>query len=251
MEKGIAEVFCQCGCGRRTKIQTSNNAKLGYVKGKPRRFISGHNSRIRKLSEEHKRRIGAANAVALLGRKMPEEEKESHRKNGSKFWLGKKLSKAHCEKMSQSHKKFYEEHPDYPGLFQKGRKSSGGNGKFYCEGSKSPRINLDQAGEKNPNWQGGISKLPYSFGFSSKFKESIRERDSFKCQICGNTGSKRANQYGRYADCLDVHHIDGNKSSLDENDFVSLCAECHSRIKSNRIFWMTFLKEKVTRNEYC
>jgi hypothetical protein len=35
--------FCQCGCGQRPGVSPSNDAPRGYIKGAPRRFVSGHN----------------------------------------------------------------------------------------------------------------------------------------------------------------------------------------------------------------
>lgn len=40
----IPEGFCQCGCGKRTWVATYNRKRCGYVKGKPVRFVHGHNS---------------------------------------------------------------------------------------------------------------------------------------------------------------------------------------------------------------
>ena len=37
--------WCQCGCGGRTKLAPYTNAKRGWVKGEPLRFIHGHNKR--------------------------------------------------------------------------------------------------------------------------------------------------------------------------------------------------------------
>ena len=34
--------FCQCGCGQKAPINNINNARIGLVKGQPRRFILGH-----------------------------------------------------------------------------------------------------------------------------------------------------------------------------------------------------------------
>lgn len=42
----IPEGECQCGCGERTKVAKQNHAKYGYVKGKPLRYINGHNRRV-------------------------------------------------------------------------------------------------------------------------------------------------------------------------------------------------------------
>lgn len=36
-------VLCACGCGRPAPIATSTSRKLGFERGKPRRFIKGHN----------------------------------------------------------------------------------------------------------------------------------------------------------------------------------------------------------------
>lgn len=35
--------LCECGCGRKTNLTPDNNATEGYVRGKPKRFITGHN----------------------------------------------------------------------------------------------------------------------------------------------------------------------------------------------------------------
>lgn len=36
---------CECGCGRETKIAQRNDRNAGLVKGRPRRFVVGHNNR--------------------------------------------------------------------------------------------------------------------------------------------------------------------------------------------------------------
>ncbi len=45
--------FCNCGCGRKTTIAPFSNLKMGYKKGEPRIYISGHNN---KKSEEERLR---------------------------------------------------------------------------------------------------------------------------------------------------------------------------------------------------
>ena len=37
--------YCQCGCGGKTSIAKLTSKRDGHIKGKPVRFISGHNSR--------------------------------------------------------------------------------------------------------------------------------------------------------------------------------------------------------------
>jgi hypothetical protein len=37
--------YCCCGCGQKTKISKFNSSAKNWVKGQPRKFISGHNKR--------------------------------------------------------------------------------------------------------------------------------------------------------------------------------------------------------------
>ena len=38
--------YCHCGCGEKTALAMTSNARIGRVKGEPNRFISGHNARV-------------------------------------------------------------------------------------------------------------------------------------------------------------------------------------------------------------
>ncbi|MCH8180217.1 MAG: HNH endonuclease [Proteobacteria bacterium] len=38
--------FCQCGCGQKTRIPTTNATAKGWVKGVPLKFINGHSMRL-------------------------------------------------------------------------------------------------------------------------------------------------------------------------------------------------------------
>lgn len=44
----IPNGFCQCGCGRRTKLNIQNHTKNGWKKGEPRKFICGHHTKTSK-----------------------------------------------------------------------------------------------------------------------------------------------------------------------------------------------------------
>lgn len=50
MTKEVRKGFCKCGCGQKTAINKQSSVKDGLVKGEPKRFISGHNSRTGALS---------------------------------------------------------------------------------------------------------------------------------------------------------------------------------------------------------
>lgn len=56
METDIPYGYCQCGCGKKTVIADHNDKSKGWVKGKPLRFLKGHN-----LKELGK--ISSANAI--------------------------------------------------------------------------------------------------------------------------------------------------------------------------------------------
>ena len=51
--------YCRCGCGRRTKIATKTDERLGHVKGQPLPYVRGHRMRA-DLSAPHRYRPGEA-----------------------------------------------------------------------------------------------------------------------------------------------------------------------------------------------
>ena len=56
----IPEGFCQCGCGNLTAIAQKNNTRWGYVKGKPKRFLKGHNAVLNQGSNHPRWRGGVS-----------------------------------------------------------------------------------------------------------------------------------------------------------------------------------------------
>jgi len=94
----------------------------------------------------------------------------------------------------------------------------------------------DVRGEKNPRWKGGLSFEPYTTGWTKLLKESIRLRDCYTCQLCGElqNGEK-----------FHIHHIDYDKKNCDPRNLITLCCKCHSKTNSNRDYWINFLKKKV------
>ena len=90
---------------------------------------------------------------------------------------------------------------------------------------------------KNPqnhhNWKGGISFEPYPTEWTEDLKESIRKRDNYVCQLCGNKSTKRE---------LCVHHIDYDKNNLDPKNLISLCIFCHAKTNWNRRKWTEYFQ---------
>lgn len=75
--------------------------------------------------------------------------------------------------------------------------------------------------EQHWNWQGGIGKLPYPFEWTETLRESIRQRDNYKCQYCYTKQNSAK---------LCIHHIDKNKKNLNPDNLISLCRSCHTKI---------------------
>ena len=82
------------------------------------------------------------------------------------------------------------------------------------------KISKNNSGNKHHNWQGGKSFEPYSIEFDNRLKHLIREKYSFKCQMCGIEESLLTRK-------LVVHHIDGNKLNSSIDNLIPLCISCH------------------------
>lgn len=82
-------------------------------------------------------------------------------------------------------------------------------------------------GSKHPQWQGGISFLPYSPEFNKSFKEYIRDKYNHQCFICKKSARE-------------VHHINYNKKVTCEKNCVLLCLSHHGATNSNRDYWFAF-----------
>jgi hypothetical protein len=90
---------------------------------------------------------------------------------------------------------------------------------------------LGKTGEKAPNWRGGKSFEPYSVDWKKTLKISIRERDKYRCKICGEPQGDEA---------LSVHHIDYNKLNCNPDNLISLCRSCHVKTNYNREKWIEY-----------
>lgn len=85
--------------------------------------------------------------------------------------------------------------------------------------------------EKHYNWQGGKSFEPYSIEWTKTLKISIRERDKYRCKLCGEPQGDKAHH---------VHHIDYDKKNCNPNNLVTLCNKCHQKTNFKRDYWKKF-----------
>lgn len=103
---------------------------------------------------------------------------------------------------------------------------------FMNKGKKySEEVNQKKGlrGERNPNWQGGIARLPYPFDWTETLKRSIRQRDNYTCQLCSEEGTY-------------VHHIDYNKRNCNLDNLITLCTSCHSKTNYHRKYWIKYFR---------
>lgn len=106
---------------------------------------------------------------------------------------------------------------------------------WICVYGIESRLNSDYVGKNHGNWRGGISFEPYCDKFNNKFKELVRERDGYICQLCG------CEQNGRK---LDVHHIHYDKANC-YPDVVALCRSCNSKVNGDRDYWEQYFENQL------
>jgi len=99
------------------------------------------------------------------------------------------------------------------------------------------KISNAQMGAKSHLWRGGISYEIYPLGWNKTFKEQIRRRDEYKCQICGRSEVEEIRK-------LCVHHIDYDKQNIEPENLASLCSSCHTKTNHNREYWKKFFAIK-------
>lgn len=93
-------------------------------------------------------------------------------------------------------------------------------------------------GERNGRWAGGKSHEPYPIAFNNRLRASIRERDKFRCQLCGKHESDMPYK-------LDIHHIDYDKDNLAASNLIALCRACNSRVNHRRDHWQAHFREAL------
>jgi hypothetical protein len=91
-------------------------------------------------------------------------------------------------------------------------------------------------GEKNGNWNGGLSRQPYAHNFSREISKTIIKRDDFRCHgpLCSGKDSR-----------LVSHHINYKKEDNEESNLITLCNTCNSMANFNREKWTAYFQELV------
>ena len=112
----------------------------------------------------------------------------------------------------------------------------------WVQGCRCPTCAIiNNSGKNHYNWKGGISCEPYCDAWADKeYKESIKERDGYKCQ---NPNCRKLN-------CgLTIHHIDYNKKNCAPWNLITVCRSCNARANFNRNWHKKFYKD-IIRKKY-
>jgi len=144
---------------------------------------------------------------------------------------GRHHTKEAKDKISKANKgkRFSEEHKKN---ISKTRKQLG-----LAKGKNNPMYGK-YCGKDNHFWQGGISFEPYAPEFNRQLKELIRQRDGYKCQLCGIPEIENIEK-------LTIHHIDYVKKNCLPENLIALCRSCNSKVNANRNYWTGYFKEKI------
>jgi hypothetical protein len=216
-----------CGCGCETMI-----APLRIQDRKPARFAPGHSlggrgveTRFKKGQTPHNKgkpgppnpRKGTRVAKEIIDKTIAARRA----KNRGAYWKpGRTLTDVRDP----------DKWLDAVTKANRSRDITGPNNPFFGKthtAETRERISNALTGERNPNWAGGASTLPYGPAFTKKFKRLIRQRDGNRCQRCGKTREKHHR-------ALEVHHIDHDKANNDPANLITVCGSCNVWLSYHR-----------------
>ncbi len=172
------------------------------------------NPKRKSLTEEHKRKIGLANSIALKDKKLPEEVKEKI----SKKLTGRKLTEKHKKHLSEA---------------LKGKSKSEEHKRKLSETLKG-KPQPWNAGEKSNFWRGGMmEKVPIQCVICGKVNFVrkgllLKRNHPYKCIKCCNKGKKRTLEHRLKSSLLH------RKYNLDESFFEKIDNE-------EKAYWLGFL----------
>lgn len=205
------------------------------------------------FTEKHKTSI----SESMKGKNHTKEWKRKRKEISKKLWqnpsfrkkvkeglMGHLVSKKTREKIRKARigMKFSDEHKQNLRKSHIGYKQSEKHKKKIGKANKGIKR---PAGKKHYNWMGGSSKEPYAFEFNKKLKEQIKKRDNYICQLCRKTQKEQLQEIRQK---LTIHHIDYNKNNCKENNLITLCHGCNSKVNFDRLDWIKFFKNIIDKN---
>jgi hypothetical protein len=120
--------------------------------------------------------------------------------------------------------------------------------KRWQDPKEHEKMSKAQKGKKSVHYIHGKSKLPYPPEFTPSLKESIRQRDKYKCQCCGLTQEEHLDKYNR---SLEIHHIDHCTFNCKKTNLIALCHECNMLANKDRDYWYAYYTYKMEEQNYA
>lgn len=93
-------------------------------------------------------------------------------------------------------------------------------GKFCSKSCYNNWFRDNCCADKAPNWIDGRSFFPYPKEFNDRLKREIKERDKYRCGMCGTTEK------------LSIHHIDYDKMNNSKQNLLTVCYSCNSKLNA-------------------
>lgn len=85
-------------------------------------------------------------------------------------------------------------------------------------------------GKLSNRWKGGKSFDPYTTDWTKTLRRAIKERDHYTCQLCNKQED------------LACHHIDYDKENCSQENLITLCRSCNSKVNKNRNYWTDYFR---------
>ncbi len=213
-------------------ISQSNKGKIAIQKGKTFEELYGE-----ERTKEMKRRLKEVNQGKKLTQEIIDKGRETTKIRKEQGLINPGTKGYHHS----------EEHKEHMRKLLTGRKYSWGHKISATFRNKTPeekieirkRISMARQEKSPEEWKEFTSYKPYTFDFSRKFKEMIKERDNYSCVVCNLFEDDCVILYKKK---LNIHHIDYDKKNTFPQNCVSLCVKCHTPTNYNRDHWKTFFQ---------
>ena len=104
------------------------------------------------------------------------------------------------------------------------------------------KIRIANSGSNGSGWIDGRASMKYPAMFNKKIKQEIKQRDDFRCQLCGRSEGWCKEKYGVG---LSINHIDFNKKNCAKENLNALCSGCNTYINWHQPTFKKYFSAKL------